>query len=116
MKHKGFKRVISVVLIMAMLAYAASSSSVTALASEFEYRVLEGRLLVCGMKLREDDPGANWLKGSLISYATGSQFKPVDYLGEEELDSLLHTSVQKADNNNNIAFNINDKAAVRRKK
>lgn len=85
-------------------------------ASLFEYRVLEGRLLVCGMKLREDDPGANWLKGSLISYATGSQFKPVDYLGEEELDSLLHTNVQKADNNNNIAFNINDKAAVRRKK
>lgn len=85
-------------------------------ASLFEYRALNGRLLVCGMKFKEEDPGALWLKAKLISYATGSQFHPIDCLNEEELDSLIHTTVKKADNNNNIAFNINDKAAVRRNK
>lgn len=85
-------------------------------ASLFEYRALNGRLLVCSMNFREGDPGAKWLKGRLISYATGDQFKPADYLGAEELDSLIHTTAEKADENNNLAFNINDKAAVRRKK
>ncbi len=85
-------------------------------ASLFEYRALKGRLLVCSMNFREDDPGADWLKGTLISYATGDRFWPADYLDAEGLDSLLHTTVKKADDNNNIAFNINDKAAVRRKK
>ncbi len=85
-------------------------------ASLFEYRALKGRLLVCGMNFCKDDPGAEWLKGKLISYTTGSQFNPVDYLDADGLDSLLHTTVKKADNNNNLAFNINDKAAVRRNK
>ncbi len=85
-------------------------------ASLFEYRVMKGRLLVCSMNFRQDDPGADWLKGTLISYATGDQFNPKDYLGAEELESLIHKAVKKADDNNNLAFNINDKAAVRRNK
>lgn len=40
-------------------------------AAVFEWRVGKGRLLVCGLKLSPDDPGAIWLRAALLRYVSG---------------------------------------------
>lgn len=82
----------------------------------FEFRALNGRLLVCSFRFANSDPAARWLKQQLIRYATSEHFCPAHSLSRGQLDHLLHWQVQKAAANTNLAFNQNDKAAVRKNK
>jgi len=78
--------------------------------SLFEFRALNGRLLVCSMNFKTDDPAAEWLKSKLISYAKSSDFVPCNYLDKQLLDKLLYSKIRNAESNTNFAFNPNDKA------
>ena len=78
--------------------------------SLFEIKALSGRLIVCSMNFKNGDPGANWLKEKIISYALSSDFNPTTGLTDNGLDALLYSKVKKAQANNNLAFNLNDKS------
>ena len=80
----------------------------------FEFSALNGRLLVCSLNLDQSDPAAKWLRRRLISYALSSEFDPKHYIDEKGLISLAKGRVAKADSNNNLAFNQNDKTATRK--
>ena len=82
----------------------------------FEYRVGAGRLLVCGMNFTNTDPAARWLRNQLIAYANSDEFDPACTLDESDLLALIHANVTAAAKNTNVAFNANDKTAVRKKK
>ena len=85
-------------------------------AALFEFRALNGRLLVCGFRFDDADPAAAWLKKTLIAYASSGDFNPKYYLDEKLLLALVKGHVVKTAENTNLAFNPNDKASVRRKK
>lgn len=74
----------------------------------FEYRVGRGKLLVCSLNLREEDPGASWLKSQLISYVASEEFKPMVELNYGEFASLCEADVIAQVGNGNEAFNKND--------
>ena len=81
----------------------------------FEFNALNGRLLVCSLNFDKNDPAANWLKSQLISYAQSEEFTPQDTINKQQLLSLTNTAVKKAVSNSNLAFNLNDKTATRKK-
>ena len=85
-------------------------------AALFEFCVLGGRLLVCSMNFKDDDPAAIWLRSRLIAYAGSEEFRPKDTIDIEQLRALAACQVRRAAKNSNLAFNPNDKTAVRRKK
>ena len=85
-------------------------------AALFEYRAINGKIIVCGFNLDEKDPGAIYLKEKIIEYAAGESFAPENYIDRETLFSLIHTDVKKTAGNTNFAFNANDKTAVRKKR
>jgi hypothetical protein len=74
----------------------------------FEYAVGEGRLLVCSLNLREDDPAARYLKASLYAYAMSECFAPKERLSFGELASLLGAERLTERGNENVATNKND--------
>lgn len=78
----------------------------------FEFNALNGRLLVCSFNFTAGDPASCWLRNALIAYAAGEDFEPSDTIGRGELEALIHSKVKAAAENNNIAFNPNDKTAV----
>ena len=82
----------------------------------FEYNVCSGKLLVCSMNFSDADPAAKWLKNQLIAYANSDDFDPAYTLDEGDLLALIHANVTAAAKNTNVAFNANDKTAIRRKK
>ena len=82
----------------------------------FEYRVGNGRLLVCSMNFSDSDPAALWLKNQLIAYANSEAFDPAYTLSESDLLALINSNVTAAAKNTNVAFNANDKTAIRKKK
>jgi len=84
-------------------------------AALFEFRVLSGRLLVCGFKFDDSDPGAKWLRNRIIEYAQSDEFNPKHKLDEFQLHSLLNAREVKVLKNTNFAFNANDKTTRRRK-
>lgn len=84
-------------------------------AAMFEFNAINGRLLVCGFKFNENDPAANWLKSQLISYASSDEFNPKDNVDRHQLISFINSAVKKAASNTNLAFNPNDKTAIRKK-
>ena len=45
-------------------------------AALFEWRVGQGRLLVCSLHLPESDPAARYLRSRILTYAAGEQFQP----------------------------------------
>ena len=57
-----------------------------------------------------------YLKEKIIEYAAGESFAPENYIDKEALFSLIHTDVKKTAGNTNLAFNANDKTAVRKKR
>ena len=73
-----------------------------------EYRVGRGKLLVCTLNLREDDPGARWLKNRILSYAAGGQFSPERTLTETQFAALCRVSPVASAKNANEAMNMND--------
>lgn len=95
---------------------ASSHKYVIRQAALFEYRVGSGRLLVCGMNFSDADPAAVWLKNQLIAYANSDAFDPDYTLTESDLLALINANVTAAAKNTNVAFNANDKTAIRKKK
>jgi len=85
-------------------------------AAVFEFRVMNGRLLVCGLNLQDTDPSGKWLRHQLIRYAGSSAFEPRYMLNETELIALSTGKVKRAEGNTNLAFNANDVTAVRKGK
>ncbi len=74
----------------------------------FEYRIGEGRLLVCTLNLDKNDAGARWLKKHIADYAMSDSFAPKHSLTEPELISLFNTNPIYVAENTNMARNTND--------
>jgi hypothetical protein len=74
----------------------------------FEYKVGEGRLIVCTLALCEGDAFAAWLKNRIISYAASDAFEPKDEISLYELSALCSGSVSIEGSNENMAQNKND--------
>ena len=65
-------------------------------AALFEWRVGEGRLLVCSLQLPDSDPAAAWFHRQLLAYAAGEKFLPRTHVSPEQLERLLqHPSATK---------------------
>lgn len=74
----------------------------------FEYSVGAGKLLVCTLNLREEDPGAVWLREHIIEYAMSDKFMPKDRISFAELGELLSIAELDMGSNTNEAMNVND--------
>ena len=98
-----------------ILEVASSHKYVIRQAALFEYRALNGRLLVCSLNFTDTDPAAHWLKNRLIAYAQSDDFQPAHTVTEEQLLSLINAEIIAAAKNTNVAFNLNDKTAIRKK-
>lgn len=81
----------------------------------FEFKSLSGKLLVCTFNFTNENPMSRWLKASLISYMKSEDFEPEHTLTEEQIISLSNVKVAYFGKNSNLAFNINDKTAIRKK-
>ena len=79
----------------------------------FEFNALGGKLIVCTFNFNGNDPCANWLKSNIIKYANSDLFVPKHTLSEEQLNSLMIKDFKKAVKNENLAFNPNDKTAIK---
>ena len=76
----------------------------------FEYRVGEGRLFVCPLNFRTDDPAAAWLKSRLEMYAATDAFAPEQTLSTAQLAAVIDAPLLDGGKNANNAFNANDPA------
>ncbi len=76
----------------------------------FEYRVGEGKLLVCTANL--NSTVGSWLKGEILSYAASDDFSPSLSLTPEELRAIINCKSEKSEENTNLAFNKNDITAT----
>ena len=74
----------------------------------FEYRVENGRLLVCTLHLDETDPAARWLKNCIISYVNGQSFAPCAAITVETLRQICDFGEVLEDDDSNRAVNKND--------
>lgn len=83
-------------------------------AALFEFSVLNNRLVVCTFDFKDKDPAARWLLSQIISYMQSEEFNPKHSISIEQLYELANRKVKKAEENKNIAFNPNDKTAMRR--
>jgi hypothetical protein len=92
-----------------------SHKNVIRQAALVEYKVLNGRLIVCGFHFRDSDVAARWLKKQIVNYALSEKFAPKQKIDREGLASLIHGRVVKGTENTNFAFNPNDKTAQRKK-
>ncbi len=66
------------------------------------------------MKFDEGDPAACWFREQLLDYASGEDFEPENHIDRNQLLGLMDANVKKAAENSNMAFNPNDKTAVRK--
>jgi len=85
-------------------------------AALFELNVAKGRLFVCSLSLKGSDPAAVWFKNEIASYMQSDAFNPKDRVDLDTLRAFANTKVIKTAANTNLAFNPNDKTAVRKKK
>ena len=74
----------------------------------FEYRVGEGRLLVCSFRFNEKDPAAAWLKARLVDYAASDAFNPAQALTPAQLHDVIAAPLKTAAANRNVARNPSD--------
>ena len=74
----------------------------------FEYRVGNGKLLVCSLHLAEQDPAAVWLKNHILSYSISETFQPEQTLSMAQLEALCAISSVDTEANCNQAMNKND--------
>lgn len=72
----------------------------------FEYRVGKGKLLVCSLAFREDDPAADYLKNAILVYAR--KMSPAQELSEAQLAAVIDAPLLEGDVNTNNAMNAND--------
>jgi len=59
----------------------------------FEWRVGRGRLLVCGLRLADSDPGGAYFRHALLQYASGEAFQPRTVVSVEQLARLAKLGV-----------------------
>lgn len=74
----------------------------------FEYRIGEGKLLVCSFRMDDADPAAKWLKASLLRYVAGSSFNPRHAISVEQLRAVVNAPLLHGAKNDNKARNPND--------
>ena len=74
----------------------------------FEYRLGEGRLLVCSFKFGKDDPAAAWLRDRLVAYAASSSFEPVHGITPQQLHAVINAPLVSGAKNQNRARNPGD--------
>ena len=74
----------------------------------FEYRVGEGRLLVCSFNFSDNDPAAAWLRDRLIAYAAGASFDPKQTLTQQQLHDVINAPLVTGAKNANRARNPGD--------
>jgi hypothetical protein len=74
----------------------------------FEYKIGEGRLIVCTLALHDDDAFASWLKNKIVSYAASDAFEPKDEITLSELCSICDNKITAEGSNENMAQNKND--------
>ena len=87
---------------------ASSVKNVIRQAALFEYRIGEGRLLVCSFAFHEVDPAAKWLKDRLVEYAASASFAPAHALSVGQLCAVIHAPLLTGESNSNVARNPND--------
>ena len=73
-----------------------------------EYRVGEGRLLVCSFAFAEGDPASEWLRARLVDYASGDSFEPAARLDAVQLRAVVDAPLLSGELNRNLARNPND--------
>jgi hypothetical protein len=73
-----------------------------------EYRVRNGKLLICSLHLTDSDPAAVWLKNRILTYAMGEDFNPDQALTEAQFAALCKASPVVVSRNTNEAMNQND--------
>ena len=81
-------------------------------AALFEYRVGEGRLLVCSFAFKDSDPAAAWLKRRLIEYADSDKFEPSGKLTATQLRAVAEAPLRTGEANSNKARNPNDPSSL----
>ena len=74
----------------------------------FEYRIGEGRLLVCSFRFDEADPAAAWLKGRLVAYAASDAFAPAQALTQDQLHAVVNAPLVSGAADVNRARNPQD--------
>ena len=74
----------------------------------FEYRVGEGRLLVCSFNFQDGDPAAAWLRARLVEYASGDEFEPLLHLTRDQLRAVASAPLLTGKSDGNRARNPND--------
>ena len=74
----------------------------------FEYRIGEGRLLVCSFRFDESDPAAKWLKERLVAYAVSDAFKPAQSLTSDQLHAVVSAPLLSGAADANRARNPQD--------
>ena len=74
----------------------------------FEYRVGEGRLLVCSFAFGSADPAAAWLRARLMDYAASDAFDPPLRLTPRQLHDVIAAPLLSGAQNRNRARNPND--------
>ena len=82
----------------------------------FEYRIGNGKLLVSALDLKENDPGACWLKEKMTAYAASDEFEPECSVSVETVASWFNddNGIYEGNNfdgryvNDNVAANKND--------
>ena len=82
----------------------------------FEYKVGEGRLLVCSFAFGANDPAAAWLKARLEAYAASDAFNPKQFLTPDQLRAVIDAPLFSAEANRNVALNPDDPASYAKPK
>ena len=78
----------------------------------FEYRIGNGRLLVCSFNFDKADPAAAWLRKCLVDYAASDEFNPPQALSAKQFHAVVSAPLISAEENSNFARNANDPASV----
>ncbi len=73
----------------------------------FEYSVGPGRLLVCGFRLRGQDPACAYLKGRILEYAAGDGFSPSDRISPAQLAAVIDAPIVTGSKDTNRANDTN---------
>ncbi len=90
---------------------AASDKYLIRQAMLFEYKVGEGRLLVCSFAFDAKDPAVAWVKARLEAYAASDAFNPKQSLTPDQLRAVIDAPLFSAEANKNVALNPDDPAS-----
>ena len=95
---------------------AASDKYLIRQAMLFEYKVGEGRLLVCSFAFDAKDPAVAWVKARLEAYAASDAFNPKQSLTPDQLRAVIDAPLFSAEVNKNVALNPDDPASYAKPK